>query len=256
MSTPESPASLPSIHFEQFDGPLDLLLDEVRRQNVAIEKIAMAPIVARYLEYMRNAADRNLNLDIEWLQMAATLIHWKSRALLPQNPDASGDQDSIRDDLVQQLLARKTQLTNELARRRSLEEAQLSRRSGSEVAGEIPNPEIVEPTFVSVWDLMQQARDLATWVAQRRGDRQHWIRSFDVKPDEPGVEDMIQYLRGCLSSRGGSVETIALLENQRPAHRPSLFLAVLELAREVGIQLQQNESFGPIWLRDLRTGLK
>ena len=69
--TPASASSLPSVQAEDFEGPLDLLLDEVRRQNVALEKISMAPIVARFLEYMRTATERNLNLDIEWLHMAA-----------------------------------------------------------------------------------------------------------------------------------------------------------------------------------------
>ena len=89
MTLPANGNSLPSVQVEEFEGPLDLLLDEVRRQNVAIEKIAMAPIVARFLEYVRTAAERNLNLDIEWLHMAATLIHWKSRSLLPA--DATGE---------------------------------------------------------------------------------------------------------------------------------------------------------------------
>ena len=67
MTLPASGNSLPSVQVEAFEGPLDLLLEEVRQQNVAIEKIAMAPIVARFLEYVRTAAERNLNLDIEWL---------------------------------------------------------------------------------------------------------------------------------------------------------------------------------------------
>ena len=87
---PGSPGSLPSVQFQEFEGPIDLLLDEVRRQNVEIEKIAMAPIVARFLEYVGKASERNLNLDIDWLHMAATLIHWKSRSLLPSEPGGRG----------------------------------------------------------------------------------------------------------------------------------------------------------------------
>jgi segregation and condensation protein A len=88
VTLPASASSLPSVQAEDFEGPLDLLLDEVRRQNVALERISMAPIVARFLEYMRTATERNLNLDIEWLHMAATLIHWKSRSLLPGGRDS------------------------------------------------------------------------------------------------------------------------------------------------------------------------
>jgi chromatin segregation and condensation protein Rec8/ScpA/Scc1 (kleisin family) len=83
MALPGSAASLPpSVQIPEFEGPLDLLLDEVRRQNIAIEKPRH---VARFLAYVGTAAQRNPNLDIEWLHMAATLIHWKSRSLLPRD---------------------------------------------------------------------------------------------------------------------------------------------------------------------------
>ena len=130
MTLPANGNSLPSVQVEAFEGPLDLLLDEVRRQNVAIEKIAMAPIVARFLEYVRTAAERNLNLDIEWLHMAATLIHWKSRSLLPADAMGEPAADPIRDSLVQQLLAHRKQAAEELARRRALEHTQFSRVDG------------------------------------------------------------------------------------------------------------------------------
>jgi hypothetical protein len=104
MTLPDSAASLPLVQTGQFHGPLDMLLDEVRRQNVSIEKIAMAPIVARFLEYVRTATERNMNLDIEWLHMAATLIHWKSQSLLPTGVVGEIPADPIRDNLVQQLL--------------------------------------------------------------------------------------------------------------------------------------------------------
>src|SRR4051812_16880187 len=121
MNRPASGTSLPPVEVEAFAGPLDLLLDEVRRQNVAIERIAMAPIVARFLAYVRTAAARNLNLNIEWLHMAATLIQWKSRSLLPRDDREEPPQDAVRDDLVQQLLAHRKEAADELARRRVVE---------------------------------------------------------------------------------------------------------------------------------------
>src|SRR5262249_15344484 len=118
--TPPSPSLPPPVQLQEFEGPLDLLLDEVRRQNIAIESIAMAPLVARFLEYVGAAAARNLNLDIEWLHMAAILIHWKSRALLPRDVTEHLQNDPVRDDLIQQLLAYRKQAADELARRRAL----------------------------------------------------------------------------------------------------------------------------------------
>ena len=225
----------------------------MRRQNVAIESIAMAPIVARFLEYVRRPAERNLNLDIEWLHMAATLIHWKSRSLLP--PDASGEPqtDPIRDDLVQQLLAHRKQAAEELARRRAVEETRFSRPAMGEFREQLPLSDSEEPSFVSVWDLMQHARDLAIWSENQRRESRQWRGTFDVRPDEPTVEDMIRYLQDYLASHEGRVDALDLLQTQPPANRCALFLGLLEMARKNCIQVEQTESFGPLWLMQIES---
>jgi chromatin segregation and condensation protein Rec8/ScpA/Scc1 (kleisin family) len=221
------------------------LLDEVRRQKVAIEDIALGPMVARFLAYVHAATEQNLNLDIEWLHTAATLIYWKSRALLP--PEATGEPavDPIREGLIEQLLAHRKQAADELARRRAVEETRLSRTALDRAS--VPEP--VEPGFVSVWDLLQQARDLARWVEQHRADRRHWRESLGVAPDDVTVGEMLDYLQDQLATAGGSLEGIALLEHQpTPSRRACLFLAMLELARDQQLELQQEEGFGPMLL--------
>jgi chromatin segregation and condensation protein Rec8/ScpA/Scc1 (kleisin family) len=91
----------PSVREGKFAGPLDLLLAEVRRQRVAIEEVDLAPVVGRFLDYLRTAKAANMNLDIEWLHLAATLVHWKSRALLPVAPEGrEAPGDPVRDELV------------------------------------------------------------------------------------------------------------------------------------------------------------
>lgn len=257
MTLPVSAASLPPpVHLAEFEGPLDLLLDEVRRQNVAIENIAMAPIVARFLAYVGSAAERNLNLDIEWLHMAATLIYWKSRLLLPQDATGEPQRDAIRDDLVQQLLAHRKQAADELARRRAVEETRFSRAAaagGEFVASGPATDEPDEPRFVSVWDLIQQARDLARWVEQHREDRRHWCESFGVEQDDVTVCEMMDYLQDQLATVDGGIDGVGLLESQATASRRScLFLGMLELARDRQLELQQDEMFGPIWLSTRR----
>jgi segregation and condensation protein A len=254
MSLPDNGNSLPPpVQLPEFEGPLDLLLDEVRRQNVAIESIAMAPIVARFLEYVGAAAGRNLNLDIEWLHMAATLIHWKSRSLLPQDVSAQPQRDAIRDDLVQQLLAHRKQAADELARRRAVEETRFSRHAAEDelVASGPATDEPDEPGFVSVWDLIQQARDLAGWVEQHREDRHRWHESFGVEQDDVTVREMMDYLRDQLATAGGRLDGVSLLERQATASRRScLFLGMLEMARDRQVELQQEEIFGQILLTD------
>ena len=253
MTLPGNGNSLPSVQVEAFDGPLDLLLDEVRQQNVAIEKIAMAPIVARFLEYVRTAAERNLNLDIEWLHMAATLIHWKSRSLLPADAIGEPAADPIRDGLVQQLLAHRKQAAEELDRRRALEQTQFSRPAMGEFGEQLPLSDSEEPSFVSVWDLMQHARDLANWSENHRRESRQWRGTFEVRPEEPTVEAMIRYLQNYLTSHEGRVDALDLLQTQPPPNRCALFLGLLEMACKNRIQVEQTESFGPVWLMQIES---
>ena len=247
MARPGRPASEFPVCLEQFEGPLDLLLEEVRRQNVAIDQVAMAPMVARYLEYIRTAREGNLNLDIEWLHMAATLIHWKSQALLPRNPDERSVCDPIRDDLVQQLLAYKKQAAGELARRQAVEEARFSRGARGEFSNDAAAGDDDEGDL-SIWQLMQQAREIAEWIDERRAARRWLGGAFTVSGDDTTVEAMIQYLRRRLISHDGRLEFLDTLREQPPAHRPLLFLGLLEMARQRNILVEQSESFGPIWL--------
>jgi segregation and condensation protein A len=253
MTLSDSGNFLPSVQVEAFEGPLDLLLDEVRRQNVAIEKISMAPIVARFLEYIRTATERNLNLDIEWLHMAATLIHWKSRSLLPADAMGGPAADPIRDSLVQQLLTHRKQVAEELARRHALEQAQFSRMDGEfrEAAGP-DEPE--DSPFASVWDLMQQARDLSRWVHEHRESRRQWRETLGVEQDDVTVAEMIDYLRTRFAPEDVKLDGTSLIDEQPTASRRAcLFLGMLEMVRDRQLQIDQYESFGPIWLAVARS---
>jgi segregation and condensation protein A len=230
-----------------FDGPLDLLLEEVRRQRVAIEEINLAPIVARFLEYMRTAAERNLNLDIEWLDMAATLIHWKSRSLLPGDPLRGRQADPIRDDLVQRLLAHRKEAGEELGRLRAAEEARFTRAAESVTEGP------AEPPFVTVWDMIQQARDIASWAGERREGLRRWQETIDVERDDVTVAQMMEYLGTRLNvAAGQKLDGLGLLSEQPTvSHRSCLFLGMLEMARDRKLELEQNESFGALVISDI-----
>jgi segregation and condensation protein A len=246
MANPGSPPFLPSVQFEEFEGPLDLLLDEVRRQNVAIEKIAMAPIVSRFLGYVRTASGRSLNLDIEWLHTAATLIQWKSRSLLPPAPGAPNE-DPIRDDLVQQLKAHRKQSAEDLARRRTVEEARFSKAG----RGEPQECEVSQDIrLTSVWDMIQQARELAGWVDKHRVADGQRGEVFEVEPDDVTVLEMADYLRGELAAAVGiELDGAELIRSQRTASRRAcLFLGMLEMVREQEVEMEQKDSFGPILL--------
>ena len=108
---------------------------------------------------------------------------------------------------------------------------------------------------MSVWDLVQQARDLARWVEQHRADRRHWRESWGVEPDDVTVGEMMDYLRDQLAAADGRLEGVGLLASQAtPSRRACLFLAMLEMARDQQVELQQEEEFGAILLIGLGRG--
>ncbi len=75
-----------NFHLEQYEGPLDLLLDLIRKQQIDIKDIPIATITSQYLEYMEKAREMDIDLGAEFVYMAATLIHIKSKMLLPRDP--------------------------------------------------------------------------------------------------------------------------------------------------------------------------
>src|SRR5258708_11229943 len=118
-----------------YDGPLDLLLDLVRKQDIDIYDIPIAKITAQYLGYVENLKHLDVDVAAEFIYMASLLIHIKSKMLLPRDPDATeGQLDDPREELVQrllehekfknaaQMLQQKQQLENALVSNPSLKE--------------------------------------------------------------------------------------------------------------------------------------
>ena len=95
-----------NVHLEQYEGPLDLLLDLIRKQQIDICDIPIAKITAQYLEYVERAASLDMELGAEFIYMAATLIHIKSRMLLPKDPELEkmSPEEDPRRELVERLL--------------------------------------------------------------------------------------------------------------------------------------------------------
>ena len=255
-------ASPPYPHVDQeiFSGPIDLLVDEVRRQNVPVEEIAMAPLAARFLEYVHAAPGRNLNLDIEWLHWAATLIQWKSRSLLPQDPrETPPGRDPVRDELARLVRQHRKEAAGHLAEQKRQAEARLSRPPDPLLAPDL-EPEEAELPFWSVWDLIGQARDLAHWIPAYRAAHRHWEENLRVQTETVTVSQMSQVLRDALASAPSlPFNALPLLVAQpTPAHLSCLFLGLLEMVRDQEITVEQiaegrlgpgNDLKGGIWVR-------
>ncbi len=245
--------SLPhSVEWREFEGPLDLLLEEVRRQNVDVERIQMAPLVARFLGYVRTARQRDLNLDIEWLHTASVLIQWKSRSLLPNEPTAEPVPDTIRDELIAQLRRHRKEAADALAGRWNRAAAQLPRGSPKQFTGETGPAEPEDLPFLSVWDLLQQARDLARWAAEYRLAQRQWQETLAVEQDPVTVAEMSQLLRDSLRITESGVLDVALLLREQPtaARRACLFLGMLEMTQAQEVEVSQERAWEEIWVRE------
>ncbi|MDR3701989.1 MAG: segregation/condensation protein A, partial [Candidatus Sulfopaludibacter sp.] len=94
------------VNLEKYQGPLDLLLDLIRKQQIDVRDIPIATITAQYLEYMDKAREMDMDLGSEFVYMAATLIHIKSKMLLPRDPVLADEEDAEdpRQELVERLL--------------------------------------------------------------------------------------------------------------------------------------------------------
>src|SRR5580693_1884169 len=140
-----------NFHLEQYDGPLDLLLDLIRKHEVNIYDIPIASITQQYLEYMQRALELDIELSAEFVYMASTLIHIKSRMLLPQDPELEKmeGQEDPRQELVDRLLEheRFKNAAEMLQQKRLVEEAVWSNPQLSQFLAEDEEPSLEVSIF-------------------------------------------------------------------------------------------------------------
>jgi segregation and condensation protein A len=234
----------------QYDGPLDLLLDLIRKQQINIYDIPIAKITTQYLEYIEKAASLDVELSSEFIYMAATLIHIKSRLLLPRDPalqEISPEEDP-RTELVEKLLEhqRFRDAAEMLQQKRMIEEAMWSNPRIQDFISEDDQPGLA----VTLFDLVQTFQQ----VLERAKDRP----TYDVAKEDVSVPEMIQYLGKVLKQNRtkGPVSVTGLFEKQRSRRAMiCLFLAMLELVKRQAIDLTQKDAFGDIGI-EAREGME
>ena len=236
-----------NFHLEHYDGPLDLLLDLIRRQEVNIYDIPIAQITAQYLEYMQRALELDVELSAEFVYMAATLIHIKSKMLLPRDPELDKllPEEDPRRELVDRLLEheRFKNAAEMLHQKRIIEEAVWSNPHIAEFRAEDGDPGLA----VSLHDLVKTFQA----VLERAKHRP----IYEVGQEEVSVPDMIRYLRKVFEAEGPSQSISAreLFERQRSRRAMiCLFLALLELVKLQALGLVQQDAFGEIGLKRLK----
>src|SRR5690348_365885 len=229
----------PPVKLEAYEGPLDLLLDLIRKQKVNIYDIPIAKITRQYLDYLRLMEELNIDVAGEFILMAATLIYIKSRMLLPPDPKAPEEEqeEDPRAELVQRLLEHE-QFKNAaemLKSKRTVEEATWSRPGIDEFTEAEDEPGLA----VSVFDLISVFREILERAKKRP--------QIHVRREQVSVREMLEHVKQVMRSRSGpvSIEDLAAGYVWRQA-LIALLLALLELVRLRAIHLRQDELFAPI----------
>ncbi len=225
-----------------YDGPLDLLLDLVRKQDIDIYDIPIAKITKQYLSYTEHIKTIDVDVAAEFIYMASLLIHIKSKMLLPRDPDAvAGAEDDPRMELVNRLLEHERFKTaaQMLLQKQQIEDAVLTNPS----LKEFQNAEGAEPELAAdVIDLVKTFREII--------ERAKSKPSFDVSDDAVTVGQMIQYVHRRLALEDKPIRLRSLLKhlNSRNA-LVCAFLALLELIRLQAVLARQDAVFGDVVIK-------
>ncbi|PRD66214.1 segregation and condensation protein A [Malikia granosa] len=226
------------VFLDAFEGPLDLLLYLIRRQNFNILDIPMAELTRQYLGYVEQVRARNLELASEYLLMAAMLIEIKSRMLLPQRQAAAGEEvEDPRAELVRRLLEYEQ---IKIASRQLAEVPQLGRDFLAacvhvEQAQDLRLPDVSPAELQQAWrDILRRAK----LVQHHRISRE----ALSVR------EHMSLVLRRLQGRRFVEFAELFELDQGIPVLVVT-FIAMLELAKETLIEITQAEAFAPIYVR-------
>jgi segregation and condensation protein A len=235
----ESSPDAYSVELEAFQGPLDLLIHLIKKNEVNIYDIPIALITAQYLSYIELMEQLDLDVAGDFLVMAATLIHIKSRMLLPRaDPTQEDEDEDPRKALVDRLLEYQKYKTaaNLLHERETLRSAQWQRpdQAVADIAGEHVEPEVE----VDLFSLMAAFKA----VLDRAKDRP----TVPIPDAQISIEDRIAQLMGRLSeSQACGFEELFEDAHSKPALIVT-FLALLEMIRLKIVRVFQAGMFGAI----------
>lgn len=230
------------IKIENFEGPLDLLLHLIKKNEMDVYNIQVADITAQYLEIIDTMKSLNLDVAGEFLLMAATLLHIKSKMLLPQHDEEDLDEEELdpRAELVRRLL--EYQKYKDAGENFDL----MPRLNRDVFARKFQSPELVvgqddeEMIAVGIFELVDAFQRLLKETSDP------YIHEINI--EKLTVSDRINSILSLLADR----ESVAFLEVfEEPPDRPMVvvtFLAMLELVRLRLVRLMQNSRCGSIWL--------
>jgi len=230
-----------TIRLEGFEGPLDLLLHLIKREELDIWNIPIAHITEQYLNYLQMMRDLNINVAGEWLVMAATLIYIKSRMLLPPDPAQEPSQEEEPEDprkaLVYQLL--------EHQKFKNAAQMLYTREELENAVWNSPPPEVLEDgqevVSVTLFDLLKAFHEVVK--------RFEALSSIEFEREEVTIEQKLTELRRLLMVHDTLVFSSFFTRAASKQHLIVTFLALLELVRLREVWLYQKKAFGEIRIR-------
>jgi len=232
-----------TIRLDAFEGPLDLLLHLIKKEEIDIWNIPIARVTEQYLEYLQIMKDLNINVAGEWLMMAATLIYIKSRMLLPPDP-AENIGDEIEDDprkiLIYELIEHQKfkNAAEMLYTREEVENAVWANPPADalENAGDVVS--------VTLFDLLRAFRD----IVQRFEEQ----RTMEIAQEEVTVEQKIADIRRIFMIHDKILFSAFFAALNSKRHLIAAFLALLELVRLREVWLLQEKAFDEIQISKIR----
>ena len=235
------------INIPLYEGPLDLLLDLIKKQEMNIHDIQISKITSQYLDYLHQLEGQNVDVSAEFIYMAATLIYIKSKMLLPPDPLASPEEQAgdPREELVQRLIEHEKfkNAAQLLYQRQQIEENVWSKPDKSLYNDEGTEGELV----VSLVDLVH--------VFQQVLERKKEVTRIEFQRETFTVAQMIAQLRAqILASDTSTVSLVQFFEACPTRHAMIVaFLAVLEMVKLQAVLLAQEKQFADIVIKKAKS---
>ena len=235
------PEDAPRIQLPEFEGPLDLLLFLIRKNRIDIHDIPIAPITRQYMEYLDLMRELNLDVAGEFMVMAATLIHIKSKMLVPlspiEAPGAEEEQEDPREELVRRLLEfqRYKEAAGVLHQQAQIRAATWIRPDSAVPAFDLAGQEMLE---AGLFDLISAFKELL--------ERRKTLLAHEIAAQGKSVEQRMDELMALIPA-GESLEFLELFASQNTKGDMIVtFLALLELIRLKRVKVYQRGLFGGI----------
>jgi segregation and condensation protein A len=228
-----------SFRVKEFEGPLDLLLFLIRKNEVNIYDIPVAQITEQYLAYLSYAAELDLEDLTEFHSMAATLLYIKSRMLLPVEIVQDDDLEDPRQDLVEKLIEyQKFRKLSELMEEKERETEWVVERKKLQRTLPFPDEDLWEEA--DIWDLLKSFSSLMANFSHERISDMY---------EEVSVNEKVTLLTELLETRGECNFTDLVVRSGSVLDIICAFLAILETVKIRLISVFQNRMFGDIVIR-------